>query len=145
MATTIPKPPPRKDIKWLNELNGFIWEDRIDPNCGRKWSGKKRPLSKDEHERLFALIEKYSMICVLWDAFGFNLGMRVFAHPNTVGEKPSFLVSISHDHVKPHVAGEFHFDEQWKYFSPFTHSNANRRALKFYGVGEAKKKQAYEY
>lgn len=115
------------DRAWLKWLKKAMWKKD-------QWGSKTliRPLTMDELERVFTIIERCELPCNFGtDPYGFFL--KVFGHSSTPEVRPWVIMTISPRHIPDETCHGF--DGQHKAYSVFqrvTHSQRNRELLKFY-------------
>ena len=128
----------------LQQLQTKLWEKHEDwAHEGRRpivWYTARGRLSKAEVYRILETAQQFNMPMVMHEVgFGFgHIGISIFSNEKCVGVAPEFLFELSEKHLDPKeflwaekaTLGNV-LDEAWALFSPFTHSEANRKRLEY--------------
>jgi len=116
-----------------------------DPYTTRPWWRVERSFTAEEWEFLSALVEEGYFICVPLSS-GFRMGMDLYSHPpNTGVHKPERVITIEPAHLDGVFPERLNSEQCWALFSPFTHSDNNKRLLKHHGVDPPREQSHCEY
>lgn len=126
---------PDAEATWIAELRASIWEEMFDRAQCRTWHNACRLLTNEEKRRLFSLIKRHNLPCVIdCGSFGFGLSLTVYNHAIIPGVQPERLICITDQHiVPPTVRGDEAKRMRAKLFSHFAYTEENRRMLAYYG------------
>ena len=146
--------------RWLTLLEREIrGAERVMGGDGKiRWVGKDSPmlgkgrrLTFEEWGRIKHLIREHNLICIPRNAcMGFGCAITIYeeSEPICVGvpPMPRRLIDITRSHVPSVVdyPGPT-FDEAWAEFSPFTHTDENKRRAKWERLPRIREKTHYEY
>lgn len=129
----------------LTELHEEIWgppEERVDRYVGRYTVRQpKGPLTIEEWNTLIkAIVELDLPVLPCSCNYGFDVGFEVFVKPPTP-RKVTPLLDINQDHfpegfVDEDLGYDRKMDKLHALLEPFTHSERNRRNLRFIGMDE---------
>jgi hypothetical protein len=150
---------------WLKNLNDAIW-GRTAPSKGfpKGMGVESRRLTDDEWNTVkMILAGQRDLIYDLTNAcMGFGCGMYIGRMvPSTFPGVPhsvEWIAFITKNHLPLSVCelrsptehgadckDRTFFEDGWRAFSPYTHSEANTKNLKVYGLEAPKSKDHYEY
>jgi len=134
-----------EDAAWLKKLDGEIW-DRSKDRFGstHSFESHKRKLLKEELKRVLKLVVDHRLPCVLGSGPYGNLSMSIWDHSDVPQVRPDRLISLGEDHVGLEK-GFDRWDDRFKWFSAYTHSDEVRQVLAFYNMPMPEPKLRYEY
>lgn len=138
--------------RWLAQLDADIWKpvtygDKLGSREGRE---EKRKLSKEEWRKVKKVIASKNVILTLHDYGGFVLYVSLWDYPTSIFEDSAVLLLTISDHHLEGVSSGLNAPTEkeglWGIVKPFTHSRANKAAVKaFLPDHEIKERSAYDY
>ena len=138
--------------RWLTQLDAGIWKpvtysDKFGLREGRE---EKRKLSKEEWRKVKKVIASKNVILTLHDGGGLVLYASLWEYPASIFEDNTvLLLTISNHHLEGVSSGLNARTEKgglWGIVKPFTHSRANKSAVKAFLPGhEIKERSAHDY
>jgi len=138
--------------RWLAHLDTLIWRpvvynDRLGRHPDREEDGV---LSEVKWSKVKEVISSGNVILTLGDLWGFVLYVSLWSYPaSSCKKKPSLLLTITDKHLEGISSGLNAPTEKeglWGIVKPFTHSRANKAAVKaFLPDYEIKERSAYDY
>jgi hypothetical protein len=152
-----------RDIEWLRELDGELWEDKwmTDRYRGGRYVKTELPrrLTDEEWRRVKSIVERQRLPVTMSNTrFGFGVGLVIFEperewiYPGVEEEsRPPALTMISQSHL-PKSESSFDgadkrclFEDGWRCFEPLTHAQDNFEVLRRCRLKEPGTKGDYAY
>ncbi len=133
----------KADLAWFEKLKQAIWNYEEARRYNPPTVYMKRTIKMREWQRAVRLIKKLALPCTLVGAEN-SFGIRIHNHPDTAGEKPPDIITITCGHLP----GGRTFDSQEsfmrKYFKPLVYRGGNKRLITFFSLPPLKE-NPYEY
>lgn len=130
--------------EWLRNMNDEIWKRDFVDNTGMRHEFMSRELSADERSVVQGVIMQFGLPCVLHSGPYGNLSMIVYDHSDfpEIPPEPLFHIGEKHVGLPP---GFQNWNERFDWFARYTHTDKNRRLLRFYGLQDSEARERYEY
>jgi hypothetical protein len=133
-------------VAWVRQLDGLLWKEETRGYAERTrgesptfWSARRR-MGKDELQTLLDIVTTWALPVSMVSAnFGFNVGMQVWSPEPAalspgVEVMPERLTLIGPEHLPLSEARKMKdrilFADAWRFFSQYTHTDANRELLR---------------